>query len=195
MKVLLLFSTLALSIYSNAQTKKFVLIDDIYANWHKSYNNDVRKCHTFLYSDIIDDYTNERVQDLFEINSVIYSNKDTLNADKIIFTLAEKNYVIKELQKLNHQKWPDAIFPKSKVITFNHIDSIQKSINAKKVDPLLRLCYTVYIFSHPIFLRENSICLFYSGKTNFAVKDGEFRLYKKQGSDWVKFAPLYRWIE
>lgn len=195
MKIPFLFSILALGLYSNAQTKQFVLIDSLYANWEKSYNNKEPKCDIFLYSDLIDEHTNEIVQDLFEINNTIYSKKDTLISDKITFTLSEKNFIITELQKLNKQKWPNEIFPKSRVVRFNDIDSIQKSINDQKLDPVMRLCYTVYIFSHPIFLRNNSICLFYSGKTNFAVRDGEFWVYKKQGSAWIKYAPVYRWIE
>lgn len=198
MKIVLLFCFLTLGLYSNAQKKNFVLIDEIYSNWLKSYSKGPGKCNLFLYSDTIDSYTIEIVKNQFLEDSIFlkYSpKKDTSKDVRIKFSSIERSYIIEQLNNLNMQAWPDEIFPMSRVVHFNKIDSIQKSVNAKKLDPLLRLCYTVYIFTHPIFLRQNTICLFYSGKTNFAVMEGEFWIFKKEGQNWIKYSPLYQWIE
>lgn len=194
MKIPILFSFLLTAQFASSQSRNFDLIDEIYSNWKNSSN----KCETFFYSDTMDAYTIERVKDLFltEFSFIQASfNGDTTKADRIRFDSIERNYIIGQLINLNSVSWPDALFPKSKAVHFTKIDSIQKSVNDRKLDPLVRLCHSIYIFSHPIFLRQNSICLFYSGTTNFATKDGEFWIYRKEGSHWKKYAPIYRWTE
>jgi len=198
MKILFLISLLSFSIYASAQKRNFVLIDDIYSNWTKTYTDEKTACKTFFYSDIMDDQIIERVKDLFLEDSVFIKynlKQDTTGAGRIIFDAKERDLIIQQLQHLNAQAWQDQIFKRSKLVPFNKIDSIQRSVNEKKLDPLVRLCYLVHIFSHPIFVRNNTICLFYFGETDFATKEGEFWIYKKEGSDWVKYSPLYRWVE
>lgn len=196
MRTSLLLIILISFLSSNSQTKQFALIENIYSSWKKSANKYGRKCNLFLYSDmVIDEFSNSITQELFQTDSVFYSKQDTLNAGKIILTYDERMFLIKELQKLGDQKWTDKILPKSSVVSFLKIDSIQKSVNDQKLDPMVRLCYAVHTFSPPIFLRDNSICLFYFGKANFAYKEGEFWLYKKHKGKWTKFSPLYRWVD
>lgn len=194
MKIPIIISFLLNVLCVKSQTADFELIDEMYSNWKNSPN----KCQTFFYADVMDTYTIERVRELFLVESsfIKYSQKtDTTNAERIQFTAVEREYIINQLNNLNSNSWPDLILPKSKVISFTKIDSIQKSVNDQKLDPLIRLCHSVKIFSHPIFLRDNSICLFFSGTVDFAMKEGEFWIYRKEGFHWKKYTPLYRWIE
>jgi len=195
MKIKLLFILLMPGSFARAQTAHFQLIDSIYLNWVNNYHDEKLNCDTFYYAETFDDYTIEIVRSQFEESAVFYTSQDSATAGKIIFTPAERKYIDGQLVNLNQQQWPDKLFPRSKVIKFEQIDLIQNSINSQKLDPLLRLCYQVYVFSHPIFLRNDSICLFYFGNTDFAVKDGEFWIYERKDSTWNKLAPVYRWIK
>ena len=194
MKLPLLLSFLLVTLSASSQVNTFELINELYSKWEKSPN----KCDTFLYSEKIDNYTIEMVKDQFlsDLPFIKFSlNKDTTNAEKIIFDSSERKYIIDQLNLLNSTVWPNTIFPKSNVIAFSKIDSIQKSVNERKLDPILRLCYSVHFFSKPIFLRQNTICLFYTGTTDFAMKEGEFWIYKKDNTKWEKYSPIYRWLE
>jgi hypothetical protein len=195
MKTLLLFCFLSFGLFLKAQTKKSILIQEIYSNWLKHYHKGVEKCDTFFYAASIDDYSITILQEQFSEGKTIYSKQDTLNAYKINFTLKERNFITRKLGRLNSKKWNDRLFPNSKVVSAEQIDAIQESAVNRNLAPALRLCYTVYTFSDPIFLRNDTVCLFYSGKTNFAVKEGELCVFKKRGAQWIKFATIYDWIE
>lgn len=176
-----------------AQQKQFALIDSIYQEWkHSSL-----RCDSFYYADVIDDYSIGRIIDLFlEDGSFINTaERDTAHAARINFTTTERKYIIEQLKNLNAKVWPNNLFPQSKVIAFANIDALEERVNKEIPDPLQRLCHKVHSFSHPILLRHNTVCLFFSGRTDFATKEGDCWIYVKEGDQWKKLLPLYQWIE
>lgn len=191
-RLVLLFVSM-LSINVAAQTKQFVLIQDIYNNWKKVYNDD-HTCDTFLYADKIDKSIINSLQSIFEKKDDFYSKQDTFKADKIAFTIEEKNFILNEWQNMSSISWPDKMFSNSRIIDHNKIDSLQTSVIDNKLDPVAGLCYTVFTFSHPILLRDSSICVFYFGKTTYAMKEGEFWIYKKNDKYWTKFSRIVFWV-
>jgi hypothetical protein len=156
------------------------------------------KCKKFLYSNKVDSYTLNIVEIAFQENTTHFKyavSLDTTSAERIIFDSTERSFIRKEIKLLSTFEWADKLFQNSQVIDVLKIDSIQHSIKDNKLDTIFRFCFTIYTFSKPIFLRNNTVCIFYVGKVNFAIKEGEFWIYKKIKSKWIKFSPVYRWVE
>ena len=193
MNIRVLIYFLICSKCSFGQDNLFAPLNEIHANWTKTYSKGDYKCDTFFYSDKIDIYTLEYVENILLENNVFlkYSaNQDTTNAERITLDSKEIEIIINELKLFHSSLWPDKLFPTSRVVPIEMVDSIQKSVNDKKLNPLIRLCSTVHFFSKPIYFRDNTFCMFYSGNTNFAVKEGEFWIFKREKTKWIKYSPI-----
>jgi hypothetical protein len=179
----------------NGQSKLFEPINEIYTIWLNSNSEDSVKCELFFYSDSIDGFSIDQVITLLNTDSIFLqlpANETSAGADTIILSSAERKEIIKQLNQLNSIPWTDRLFNNSTVIQMNRIKALQQATKAYELTPAQKLCYTVYTFSRPVFFRDSTFCIFYSGKKSHLLSEGEFRIYKKEKSKWESYSLLFR---
>ena len=177
-----------------AQNEQFELIEKVHDQWRRYAFNRNNECDKYYYKDSIEHYVIDSVKNaisskgaFYRIEIYGYSSKP----DSITFDIAEKKFILNQLDDLNKLKWEDNLFRRSKKLSSCQIDSMYRVIRSSDTEPLNKLCYNVYTFSHPIFLRNNTICLFYNEERSFVAKEGEFSIYKLHRNEWIKYAPIY----
>src|SRR5690554_2369369 len=120
-------------------------------------------------------------------------NTDTIGKlynNWIILTDSEKNKIVSHILSNSNHIWDDELIPNSKVI---EIDSIWSIINEFKSEPWSKLAWnnnlrtSVFVFSKPCFIRNESIAL-----VGFADICGaecgvvEVSFYGFQNNKWIK---------
>ena len=185
---------LLLNISVFAQIEQFVLIENVYQQWKRFSFTRNNECDNFLFKDSIDHYVIDSVKSVILARPAFRKMQLAgiyQKGDSITFSLDEKKYIIEQLEELNTYRWPDNIFKKSKKISPFQIDSMHSVMKSMDIAPIKKLCYNVYTFSHPIFLRNYTICLFYFEERSFIAREGEFSIYKLYNNEWTKYTPIY----
>lgn len=119
-----------------------------------------------------------------------------IKSDSVKFTESEIKYINEEITKMARYKWDKGLFADALLIPTDKInkiftDNIFKGwayLKAKHIEKL-------YSFAPPIFLRDDTYCLFYySYGCGDLCGQGEFALYKKENGKWVKWFNLFESI-
>ena len=114
---------------------------------------------------------------------------------KIILTQDERAYIKGELNKMAAFKWEPGLLDNSKMISQDTIESVFK--NRSKGWPYFYNHYGsgLYGFMKPIFIRNNSVCLFYRDHSACDLcGSGELAVYVLKNGKWKKLIMLYGWI-
>jgi hypothetical protein len=129
-----------------------------------------------------------------EVSIVEQNINDYVSKDTLIFTKEEITY----LQKNKYPKfisWNNEHFPKIRMIK-GYLHDVIFEDYTKGWD----FCYKYvgnqfHYFSSPIFLRNYTYCLFYSGYScGELCGTGELNLYKNVNNKWVKIKNYTSWI-
>jgi hypothetical protein len=144
----------------------------------------------------IDSAGKKKIMSFWDLKRLDLRNyhKETIHikSDSIRFTEFEIKHINDEIAKMDRYKWDKGLFADALLIPTDKInkifaDNILKGwayLKAKHIDRL-------YSFAPPIFLRDNSYCLFYySYGCGDLCGQGEFALYKKGQGKWVKIMVL-----
>jgi hypothetical protein len=198
---LLIFTLVSIA---QKEEKKFPLIEDIYNQWKKYHINIPHTaCDTFCYAeginpDILDDIK-EFVKEKNSITRMVrlsfFRFSDTTNAEKIVFTQDEIDFIIKDLDEIKRMPWADSMFKDARLVPLKTIDTVLERVSAGKDSLLKKLCHTIHLFSVPTFLRHGTLCLFYFGERDVLGEKGEYWLYRKENGMWKEFAPVCRWFK
>lgn len=124
-----------------------------------------------------------------------YSKRGTPSL-KITFTPEEINYINLELNNLKFHGWRDGVLKNSVRIPADTIKKIfygdYKSYGWLYFTKHYGKSY--YSFSKPIFLRNGTVCLFYSGYyCDNQCGEGGFYIYLKINGEWKPLDFLYAW--
>lgn len=102
----------------------------------------------------------------------------------------EKVFIQKKLKKMEGFFWEPRLFDKSKLLSasqflqFNNLQRHNMEYRYKKM----------YSFSMPIFLRHNTICIFYSSYfCGMECGEGDLFVYLKEHGKWKRRIFLYGW--
>ena len=125
-------------------------------------------------------------------------------ADSITFSTAEMKYIMDALRTRANAAWDVGNILHS--ITFlprQYIDSIERMDKEREPDQREHsthfyehfACGTLYHVSHPVFLRKNTICIFYQGTETVLGGSGNMHIYVKTNKGWEAFAELYGFID
>ncbi|WP_298119594.1 hypothetical protein [Flavobacterium sp.] len=97
--------------------------------------------------------------------------------EKIIFTKEECKQALNEILTNNENSYIENKLPRMRYISSKDLSKRKKYIN-------------YWSFSKPVFLRKNSICIFYSGN----LDGGSFNIYIKSNESWTYFSSLIEWV-
>lgn len=124
--------------------------------------------------------------------------------DSITFSSTEMHYIKEALETLAHEEWDSGnVLDSFNFIPQKFIDSIATIEKEKEPDgpDRGRFFYghfssrKLYQVSHPVFLRNNTVCIFYRAFEDPYGGGGSMDIYVKTKKEWVAFAELGSFIE
>jgi hypothetical protein len=177
---------------------KYDLIENPYSDWVYRWKHEQFECDTMYYTaqvepSIIDSALN-KIKNTLSFKVHFLYRDDKLKTFTI--TKEEQVYLIKELVKLKSYIWPPNMFPYSKRLEPNQIQSTFNLTENLPTEKEKNMCSIVYSFSKPIFIRNNNVALYLDQKryrTNYIQL--EFGFYIRENSRWNKIATVYEYYE
>jgi hypothetical protein len=114
---------------------------------------------------------------------------------KLVLTKNEKRYVAAELNQLRGMEWVDHLLPGARLLS-------QDTVNYYLGDKIYgwqrmydRGIYGFYTFSKPVFLRNETFCIFqYDFNCGVLCGSGKITVYRKVNGKWTHYINLYNWI-
>jgi len=138
--------------------------------------------------------------------------------DSLVLTDAEINYANDEIEKMRNYTWKSNLLPNSKLLSADSLSALQKRWDDLRNKPLTGLSkeerekwlrsliekskkefVAFHKLSVPIFLRNDTYCLFYHGEDcintiDWGCGSGNFMVYKKVNGKWVYWGRIFSWI-
>ncbi len=144
-----------------------------------------------VYSDTIHQYDLKYLKEAI-VKDTLYNNFffGQNNAGRqLILTKDEKKYLLEKIDEQQDFIWPNNLFQNSQKIDLEEKNS---NSNLKKK---LKKFQSIYNFSKPVFIRNNSICIFYYGYyCGGECGQGSIEIYRKINSKWTKWITMVQWI-
>lgn len=197
--LLLLLLLFCFQIPSKAQSN-----EQEFLHWFFRVNRKV--ADTIYYTNNIDTTNIKKMKGHFHRDTIYNQAWEISTDDKInglFLKRKEKSNINYQIQKLLNFKWPDAALPRSKIITPERISDYvkleDKSLALKKIiaweHKLIDKYNGYYSFSKPIFIRNDTICIFdYGYGCGSTCGDGSLAVYRKVNGTWQKWILLSAWI-
>lgn len=115
--------------------------------------------------------------------------------NRLVLTQQERMYIQNELKLQADAVWPGQLFKYGKLLTQATLDSIYKDQVRSKTYFREHDGSRLYSFSKPIFIRDHSVCIFYSGYScGSRCGEGKLVIFKRENAAWISWLELYRWI-
>jgi hypothetical protein len=152
-----------------------------------------------LYVDSISNNTINEMQEALNkdtISNVIITDK---RGKRIVFdfTKKEREYINSELKKMRNYAWSEGLLKNSILLrqdTIGHIFSMKAMLFDKWGYFKSHYGQGFHYFSKPIFLRNNTVCIFYEDyNCGWTCGDGSLNIYVKKGDKWIVKYILYTW--
>jgi hypothetical protein len=177
----------------------FPPLREIFLQWQtKSFPNASITCDTFFYADAVNAqvYNDAKASLNKEKITIPHLNaRDTVLESPLYLAADEKKFLLDELDRIRDQKWPGDLFPRSKLIRQEEVIATV-GIISRSLQPLEgKLCKKIHSFTAPIFFRQGELCLLYLQEDDVLLTTGEWLIYKKRNGVWIRFGPLFRWLE
>ncbi len=144
--------------------------------------------------------------DIYHVNNIKGAlSKDTLcgtlgityESPKIlILSPQERTYIDQALAKLASTRWDSSLFKYGKLISKDEVKAIFTDRKQQGWQYFKQHYGTeLHEFSSPIFIRDNTLCVFYSGHScDYECGEGALAIFKKEKEDWVLWMTLYVWM-
>jgi len=141
--------------------------------------------------------------DTFEMGLKYPLTNDTLrgteyggyNSEILVLTEDELIHVNIELRRMKYPYLKSGLFDSSIIMSE---ESVYKILNNESLGWSYFLTYFgtsgYYVFSKPIFLRNDSLCIFYHAQYQKIGGGGNLSVYKKVESIWVPWIDLMTWV-
>lgn len=192
-------------LFAQSKSKIHPIIDSIYQQWQHKRIDSLRGTpwDTFYYAPQIPpeilDGLKEKLLELPTITQLVRINpflfKDTTHSERIRITQAEVDSILQSIELSGQFEWPEGLFYKGQRMPLEIMDTMEHAVN-KKQGVILRLFpYQLHLFSYPIVFRNNTLCLFFSGKTDVLGGLGEFWLYRREKDVWTQFGRVTVWMD
>jgi len=166
----------------------FETMDHVYQEWISRGH-----CDTMYYADKINnEVIDSTINRIAKIKSYplsdLYQSQDR---KPFIITTQEQTYLISELKQLRGLRWPDKMFPNSKRVSSEDIKNVFK-ITKQYPNEKADNCSVIFTFSKPIYLRNNTICL-YLDQAQYSNTQIQlaYSFYIKTEGEWEEYAQCY----
>ncbi len=200
LKKILLIAAFVVYTAAHAQKAEFISEEKTFLSWYfQNYLLKSKNDQPILYTNAI--YTGSLTaikNDIVKDTLVDLKSNDENNELKecLVLTKSEKLYVSNQLDKMVGTRWTTNLPENSKML---NIDRVQTLIGKQGLgwhDKYYKRYKTgFYSFSKPIFIRNNTLCIFsYSYNCGILCAYGETAVYIKDSGVWSKWLILSEWI-
>lgn len=121
---------------------------------------------------------------------------NTSAPNTITLSKSEIDFIMSELTSANKtQNWSKGLIRNSQLLTKTEIDSIY--LDKAKGYPYFQKQYgnVLNTISKPVFLKNNTVCVFYLGSSGAALSGGGgFQLYVLDKGVWKSYRMLTMWV-
>jgi hypothetical protein len=125
----------------------------------------------------------------------VFGNRGVKPSDRLVLTKEERSYIQHQLGMQFDVVWADHLFENAQKITKATVDSIFSDRNRGWTYFDEHYGPKLYSFSNPIFIRDHSLCIFYSGYScGHRCGEGKLMILRKKNATWVSWMELYRWV-
>ncbi|WP_256005828.1 MULTISPECIES: hypothetical protein [Pedobacter] len=115
--------------------------------------------------------------------------------NKLILTQKERKHISTKLRQLRELKWKDRLLPGARLL---HTDTVQYYLKDRALGwqrMYDRGISGFYTFSNPIFLRNETLCIFqYDFSCGSLCGDGTIMIYRKENGLWKPYINLANWV-
>lgn len=116
--------------------------------------------------------------------------------DSLMLSDSQIAYTLGQFEKANNSKWSKTLIEGAKQITKDTINNVFKDrrINGWAV-MYKRGINSFYSFSTPVFIRNDTYCIFYSDNSCGSLcGSGKLAVYKKENGKWTYWGDISSWI-
>lgn len=144
--------------------------------------------------------------DIYHVNNIKGAlSEDTLRgtlgiayepSKVLILSPEERMYIDQALAKLANTRWDSSLFKYGKLISKDEVKAIFTDRKDQGWQYFKQHYGTeLHEFSSPIFIRDNTLCVFYSGYScDYECGGGTLAIFKKEKGDWALWMTLYVWV-
>lgn len=193
----LLLLSLTVSVSAQTNSTSSLLIRDLYSNWFNDRAYTYKDCDTFFYTNKVDTNILNKVCDAFRKDKEFRewnANEAAYVKGKTRFTLEERSYILQQLDQVKSMQWSGNMFPFAFMVPLEEVLPRLTRADKSRMTANQKICMEFQHFSVPIFIRNNSLCFFYLGKSNIFTTEGAFWIYEKNSEgEWRRLASIYEW--
>lgn len=111
--------------------------------------------------------------------------------NKVILSKKEKEYIAQEFDKMRTRVWPNNLLSNSIIISRDTISAVYKKPISAQFDFFSKYPHGYSFFSIPIFLRNDTLCIFYCGyNCAHSCFDDHLLIFRKEGELWMELISL-----
>ncbi len=185
--LILLFPILAITnVYAQYRNESKLFLEDYFSKYTNS---------RIIYSNMDKSLVKNLEEYIIERNNALSRENDSSSQNNTIFTPNEIDIIVEQLNEKINRNSIKVRNIKYKYIKPKRLDKIFS--NKDKGWKYYNLKYGTYLnyYSNPIFLRQGTLCLFYSGSLcGTFCGSGGFSLYSKENGEWKHKEMIYFWI-
>lgn len=123
-----------------------------------------------------------------------YRENQPIKRNSLILTSNERDTIIQELNLMKEKRWDKKILENGKILKRETIEYMFCNIYGQ-LEFFRKHPYGFYEFTQPIFLRNDSICIFYCGLScGTLCSDDRLMIFKKEEGKWKEWITVFRII-
>lgn len=150
-----------------------------------------------VYRDRLDTYQIDCIKSalkrdtLYGVDAIVYDSSMVL-----ILSPQERAYINQALTELAGTQWGGDLFTYGKVVSKDSSDAIFNDPKRRGWSYFNQYYgASLYEFSNPIFIRDNTLCIFYSGYScAYECGEGSLAIFKQERGHRSLWLKLYTWM-
>jgi hypothetical protein len=115
--------------------------------------------------------------------------------NKLVLTQKEKKHIRTKLRQLRELTWEDHLLPRARLLPRDTVQYYLKDRARGWQRMYDRGISGYYTFSNPIFLRNETLCIFqFDFSCGNLCGDGTIMIYRKENGKWQPYINLANWV-
>ncbi|WP_247236170.1 hypothetical protein [Telluribacter sp. SYSU D00476] len=143
-----------------------------------------------LYTDRLYDHHVMMIHEALQPDTLRSLERHLYEADSVlVLTSKEKAFVNSEVAKLTTIRWNENLLEKGTLVVKDSLSGQETQSSSTR---------RLHRFSKPIFIRNDSVCIFYYDYFNLGCVmrcgTGTLQVYKKKNNNWLLWLTLMEWV-